>query len=406
MSWVISQIGAREHYALAVQLGRLGRLNRLVTDFWAPAWLTGELPFVKAPALKRFQGRHHTELRTLVTSFNVAATAARLLSYGRRRKADVYLGHLAYGEWFSKRAAAYLDQMRKPPRYFFTFTTGGMEALSAARGLGSHTIVDQIDAARVDAEIVEEERELFPGWEDTPLVIPEAYWSRLKAEWASADTVLVNSDFVRSALVKQGLNEDKIVVLPLAYERPSSPPERTRGRAPLRVLYLGGLTLRKGIQYVVQAAAQLPAIEFHVAGPSGLSAAALRSFPANLRLHGYVPRVQTAALFRNADLFIQPTLSDGFAITQLEAMGRGLPVIATPNCGRVVTDGYNGYVVPIRSADALVEAIDRLDRDRELLASLAANAYCTAGRYSLERVVDDLLRSVVRRESRPAVLTE
>ena len=63
-------------------------------------------------------------------------------------------------------------------------------------------------------------------------------------------------------------------------------------------------------------------------------------------------------------MFVLPTLSDGFAITQLEAMAHGLPVVATPNCGRVVTDGEDGLIVPPADADALASAIDRWPRTR------------------------------------------
>jgi glycosyltransferase involved in cell wall biosynthesis len=82
-------------------------------------------------------------------------------------------------------------------------------------------------------------------------------------------------------------------------------------------------------------------------------------------------------------VFVLPTLSDGFAITQLEAMAHGLPVVTTPNCGRVVTDGVDGFIVPARDSRALADALVRLDSDRSLLREMSRNALQTVKRYDL-----------------------
>jgi len=57
--------------------------------------------------------------------------------------------------------------------------------------------------------------------------------------------------------------------------------------------------------------------------------------------------------YRSADVFVLPTLSDGFAITQIEAMSHGLPVIATPNCASVVENGVDGLWCPQKTAEHL-----------------------------------------------------
>src|SRR5439155_16815323 len=72
---------------------------------------------------------------------------------------------------------------------------------------------------------------------------------------------------------------------------------------------------------------------------------------------GPVTREQAAEYYRDADLFILPTLSDGFAITQLEAQAYGLPVIASKNCGYVVENGVNGIVLEEPTATCIVAAV-------------------------------------------------
>ena len=127
------------------------------------------------------------------------------------------------------------------------------------------------------------------------------------------------------------------------------------------MLWLGQVNVRKGIHYLMEAARKLEKenIHFDVVGPIGILSDAVASAPRNVTFHGPVGRDQTANWYRKADLFVLPTLSDGFAITQLEAMAHGLPVITTPCCGEVVSDGVDGFIVAPRDAEALAKTFLR-----------------------------------------------
>ena len=106
---------------------------------------------------------------------------------------------------------------------------------------------------------------------------PEVYWNRLEKEWEIADAVVVNSEWSKSALVKQGVSSGKIVVIPLAYEAEGGSAPRRNSQGPLHVLWLGSVILRKGIQYLVEAAKSLEAkdVRITVAGPVLISAEAV-----------------------------------------------------------------------------------------------------------------------------------
>jgi glycosyltransferase involved in cell wall biosynthesis len=172
----------------------------------------------------------------------------------------------------------------------------------------------------------------------------------------------------------------------------------------LKVIWLGNVILRKGIQYLVEAAKALVSedIEFILAGPLGISDQAIRTFPANIKILGRVTRDRLDQVYKQGHVFVLPTISDGFAITQLEAMAHGLPVITTPNCGRVVTDGVEGLIVPPRDSAALSEAILRLCRDRELLREMSRNALATVKHYDLpsNALLIDLEVGRLKRERR------
>jgi glycosyltransferase involved in cell wall biosynthesis len=211
----------------------------------------------------------------------------------------------------------------------------------------------------------------------------------MRDEWAAADLVLVNSKWSMNALLQQGVPAAKLFVVPVAYEaRPGNPPVRNTFTQPLTVLWLGSVNLRKGIQYLIEAARHLggnPRIRFVVAGPISIAEAIVASAPKNMEFLGQVTRDRTEQIYRSADLFVLPTISDGFAITQVEAMAQGLPVITTPNCGEVVTSGVDGLIVPPFDGAALAEAIIKLDADRNLLREMSSQAIKKSLQFSLAR---------------------
>jgi glycosyltransferase involved in cell wall biosynthesis len=267
------------------------------------------------------------------------------------------------------------------PSAFFSYTTGALEALEFLEERGVPTMVDQIDPARTEDEIVRREEELWPNWASPPGRIPDVYFERLAAEWKRASIVVVNSEWCRAALIQQGVPAEKLRVLPLAYDVPPlSNPTETRSRVKT-VLWLGQVVLRKGIQYLMAAARLLPTdrLRFVVAGPIGIATEALRSAPSNMSFIGPITRDRASELYRSAHLFVFPTLSDGF-----EAMAHGLPVISTRNCGEVVEHGVNGLFVPPRNAEALAEAICEVAFDGPRLESMSAAALETSRRFSIQ----------------------
>jgi glycosyltransferase involved in cell wall biosynthesis len=64
-------------------------------------------------------------------------------------------------------------------------------------------------------------------------------------------------------------------------------------------------------------------------------------------------------------------------------LASGLPVICTPNTGSVVRHGVEGWIVPIRDVDAIVEGIDRLSEDRDLRLVMGQNARQRAQEFDL-----------------------
>jgi glycosyltransferase involved in cell wall biosynthesis len=378
MMWTVAQLGAREHYAVPYSFHQLGHLRLLYTEAWCRRWARGLLRH--GPRILRAYGnRHHPAIPgKLVKSFTAASTAYQFSRHPGQvcSRADRYRLILDVGAWFGSRVSAHLSRQAFDTSHdhFFGFNTGSLEPLRLLRARGVFTVLGQIDPGYEEERLVALEREKWPGWENHRDPIPEEYWERIREEWKIADVVMVNSDWSANLLLCQGVPESKLVVVPLAFTaRETSRCCRTH-KGQLTVLWLGSVTLRKGIPYLIEAAKQLRNVRFVVAGPILITEEKIRSAPANVSFIGEFQRHDTSRIYADADVYVLPTISDGFAITQLEAMAHGLPVITTPHCGRVVTDGYDGFIVPAANSEALAAAIARLDANRQELSEMSRRA--------------------------------
>ena len=189
--------------------------------------------------------------------------------------------------------------------------------------------------------------------------------------------------------MRGGVPTEKLTLIPLAYEASEvvdhklesrqvrAYPARFTHERPMRVLFLGQVNLRKGAARLLEAAQTLrdEPVEFWIVGPVQIANAETAADNARVKWFGPVMREETAEKYRAADIFILPTLSDGFAITQLEAQAHGLPVISSKYCGGVVENGRNGIVLQEPSAARIVAAIRDCVANPNWLQTLAARSH-------------------------------
>jgi len=232
---------------------------------------------------------------------------------------------------------------------------------------------------RIVSELYEVHPEFRGNWQPASM----SYWNKWHEECALADKIVVNSTWSRETHTKEGIPESKLHIIPLSYE--PNIEEATFVRAypaefsvkrPLRVLFLGQVDLRKGLFPLLEASEMLRGepIEFWFAGPMRVSIP--QQFKRNraIRWFGTVSRLRAPALYRDADLFIFPTFSDGFGLTQLEAQAWKLPVIATRFCGDVVVNDVNGVLLPTVSGAVIAKILLDLAHHPSKLRAMSASS--------------------------------
>ena len=235
------------------------------------------------------------------------------------------------------------------------------------------------------------------GWKRAPA----AYWSRWREEIAVADHVVVNSRWAWDGLVEAGVDPTKLVVVPLAYEGERKAvardyPDRFSAERPLRVLFLGSLVIRKGIAELLEAAKLLAdaPVEFHLVGREAIAFPDSAAANPKIIRHGAAVRGDVSAHYAAADVFILPSLSDGFGLTQIEAQAHGLPVIASRRCGEVVRDGENGLLLDEVSGRGIAAALRRYLDDPGALALHSSRATANLDRFAPAVVIDHLIDAI------------
>lgn len=387
---VVSQLGARQKYFIPLAFLKAGSLKALFTDFWSPFGMQGKTiaNAVKINALMRMASRWSPDLpANLIHSYNLLGIQMgfRLKSKESLKRSEAIT---FFGQEFASKVAK--DIQRVTHKAYFGFCSESLEVLEVEKKAGSFTILDQYDAAN-DEHLFIEEHDRWPGWktnyERTPL-----YYERVYKEWELADVILVNSEWTRKMIIQQGAESNKIRILPQPYVPRGKNSKPIKKKKNFRVIYVGAVNLRKGVQYLLSAAELLKKseIEFLIVGGGEVPEGLLSKLSSNVTFTGHLPFEKVKELLLSSEVFVFPTLSDGFGRVQLEAMDFGLPVISTTNCGNIVEHGKNGFVVPVCDAEAIANHILYLYENRDVLEEMQINAISTVDKYSVEGFVNSI----------------
>ncbi len=214
---------------------------------------------------------------------------------------------------------------------------------------------------------------------------------REEREYQLCDRVCVLSTFAWRSFVEAGVPASKLALLPLGVDasafRPSREVLAERRRrilsgAPLRVVTTGTLCFRKGLYDLEKIARGVDPRRFQFQLIGSIASEAKKfvtRLPPSVQIVPRQPHAKLPEWYAGADLFLLPTLEDGFAVVLTQASAGGLPILATTNCAApdFVCDGENGWVLPIRAAEAFIDRLQWCDEHREEVAAMVDRTYDT-----------------------------
>lgn len=289
-----------------------------------------------------------------------------------------------------RNVAGYLRRHPSSMTAVYAYEDGAYHTFSAAKSLGIKRIYDlPIAHWRMLRRLLQEEASLHPGWAPTMEGLDDSAdkLARKDEEIRLADQLVVASSFTRRSVEEAFGANLQIAVVP--YGAPPTLADRPSRRAPgepLHVFYAGHLSQRKGLVYLIAAMEKLT-IPWRItlAGPRpDNSPAELDHFMADERCVwlGHVPHRTLLEKMCAAHVFVFPSIVEGFGMVLYEAMAAGLPVITTPNTAGpdIMTDGREGYIVPIRDPDAIASKLTTLFEDGPLREQMALAALACAAR--------------------------
>lgn len=246
-----------------------------------------------------------------------------------------------------------------------------------------HLIMRGSAHIRTQAQILadEEARTGAPQDKPSPWMI-----AREEREYDLANRIVTLSSFAYDTFRANGVPPDRLEKLTLGARLSAFSPDRRvvdarRARilsgAPLRILFVGALSFQKGFWDLHRIVSELagPRFHFRLVGPLVPETAALvRDLASKAEVVGKQPQHLLPRWYADADVFVFPTIQDGFAVVLAQAHASALPILTTTNSSGpdLLRAGETGWVLPIRSADAFIDRLRWCDAHRDELADMVA----------------------------------
>ena len=297
----------------------------------------------------------------------------------------------------------------KDVRGVYAYEDCAEQLFKAARELGVRRIYElPIAYWKTAQRLLREESERFPDWEPTlgGTRDSEEKLACKTRELELSELVICPSAFVLESLPSDVKAKKQCLVVPFGSpEMDSIPQTERRASGPLRVLFAGAMTQRKGLADVFAAIKSLntPQIELVVMGSP---VQPLEWYEERLSSFIYEPprpHRDFLELMQSCDLLVLPSIVEGRALVQQEAMACGLPVIATRNAGAddLIVDGKTGFLVPIRSPEAIAEKLSWFLENRPAIAGMGIAAQARAREFtwhSYGKTVVTAIRQLISNE--------
>jgi glycosyltransferase involved in cell wall biosynthesis len=208
----------------------------------------------------------------------------------------------------------------------------------------------------------------------------DPFRNRELEEYKIADYISIPSNFVKKSFLNSGIPENKLIINPYGVDL------KTFYQVPkkdniFRVLFVGEVSFRKGINYLLQAFFELNLKNSELVIVGNMRNEVKYFFKKfsneNIKYLGPKPYNQLYEIYSNSTVFVMPSIEEGLALVQLQAMACGLPLICSQNTGGedlLSINGSEGFVVPTANVNSLKEKIYFLYKNQNLCSEMGKNA--------------------------------
>jgi glycosyltransferase involved in cell wall biosynthesis len=379
MKVMISTIARFHAFSLAEQLQKQKHLHKLIVGY-----------FNREKNAKGYDIDKNKVVRNIIPIV-IGHLPNRVLILRRWRFQAQYLTCELHDLW----ARAKLE----PCHIFVGWSSFSLHTLRKAKALGAVTIVERGSAHMLaQKEILERE---YAEFGIPKKVVSEKVLEKELHEYEESDYISIPSTFARRTFLEKGVPEEKLIQIPygvsLEHFRPVPKEDDV-----FRVMHIGG-NLQKGTHLLLQAMSELNLknAELMIIGRIEEPVRPLfQRYKGTLKIFPGFPHTELYKHFSQGSVYVLPSIQEGMAMVQAEAMACGLPLICSTNTGGedLIRDGIDGFVVPVRDVEALKEKILYLYEHENERREMGRNALqrvkeFTWDRYG-ERVVEAYRRTL------------
>lgn len=286
----------------------------------------------------------------------------------------------------------------------YAYEDCALDTFKVARSKAIPAIYDlPIGYWRAARRLMQNEVDERPEWASTMVGFKDSpkKLQRKDDEISLANHIFVASSFTAKTLLDYPGTLPKISVIPYGFPPVFNAKEYSNTNKPLKVLFVGGLSQRKGIANLFEAVNYLGPknIELTVVGRKSTSECA--PLEIGLAKCNYIPSLshkEILALMRTQDVFVFPSLFEGFGLVITEAMSQGLPVITTDRTigPDIINDSENGWIINAGSTESLISSLDAILADRSLIKKCGLASIETASLRSWDNYGLELTQNVNR----------
>jgi glycosyltransferase involved in cell wall biosynthesis len=270
----------------------------------------------------------------------------------------------------------------------FAYEDAARRTFSVAKQAGATTVYElPLGYYKGVGREINRAREDWPGLQRVPYSEPRWKQLRKDAELELADVIVVASEWARESLALSDAAGGKPIVLaPYGMPAGETVARSQLPSGPFTVLFAGQIGLRKGVPHLIKAweELQLKDARLFMAGSINLPREYMSEHAASFEYLGALPREELLELMAKVDLFVFPSLTEGFGLVIGEAMACGVPVLTTTNTGgpELITDGNEGWCVQAHKVEPLIERIEWAHQNRDQLYAMGQRARQRAERWT------------------------
>jgi len=291
--------------------------------------------------------------------------------------------------YFDRRVRNFL---KKGCNIFHGWNSQCLSSLNEAKRRGVTTVVERSSShILTQMELIKGEYETY-GIKLKP-ELSVVIESCLK-EYEVADYISVPSRFVHDSFLRRGFDRKKLILIPLGVDTEKYRPGEKKDKV-FQVLFMGQISLRKGVQYLLKAFSELKLKDAELLLVGGIGKDFKKIFEEyrkKIALKHIPWSDDLESICHQSSIFVFPSIEEGSALVNYIAMACGLPVITTFNAGSPVRNGKDGFLVPTRDVEALKEKILYFyEKPREIKA-MGTSAREEIENYTWERYGEELIK--------------